>query len=911
MRAVATLTLVSPLLGLVSGHLGRRAQEDNGTRLDSKRYIVEYVKGGANLRGSAPLKEVDVQVIKTYETELFSGAAVETADYTADDLLKLPDVAKVWVNRLVYLDPGNITNSFSDDANSANYTSHHLTRVSGLHERGILGEGVKVGIVDTGILYTHPALGAGFGEGFKVAGGYDFVGDGTWPDAGDKTPDDDPVDTEGHGTHVAGIVAGQSERFSGVAPRATLYGYKVFTSSGYTDDATLIEAFLRAYEDGVDIISASIGGASGWADNAWAVVASRLVEQGVLVTISAGNSGEVGPFYGSSGSSGKNVLAVASTANEVTPAPSFRVNFQQNCRRNTSIIGYIPSVMYFNDQIVDWPIVPTSLDTSITDDACQPFPEGHYNFTGKIPLVRRGGCPIATKRANLYALGAYEILIYNDDQPLVQFGQDSYETIVALIENYSGEAIVKAIAAGAKVTADFSKGLEEIVGLPWAFAARASYFSTWGGLNELQFKPDIAAPGGEIYSTYLGDQWATFSGTSMAAPYVAGVAALYVGLYGGRSAHGPEWAKKLANRIRASGNDVKWWDAEVDYYAPPPQVGTGLIDAFKVINYTTSLDFEPIALNDTANFVSTHEVVLHNGGQEAVEYSFSVNASKGMEILWPEDEGFNSPRIRTLYDLEPVDMPIDVELPDSFTLQPGESKAVSFKFEQPVFEGFSIPLYSGKVFITSSKNESLAVPYMGLGANLKEQMNNMFMKDTEARHSIDWLTIQEKPSWTNEVWGLEEDWVYASVQIKWATRELRWDAADVLQVFEAGWEESSWSYPPKIGEKGFVGSAAYWRHSANRWWSQFADDADPTDSIPFPLYDMNRNGVYGQYRSSFQWHGMLANKTQLEPGNYTMRLAALKPFGVPEKASDWSVWEVPPITILGKFGPRPDWNASP
>ena len=113
-------------------------------------------------------------------------------------------------------------------------------------------------------------------------------------------------------------------------------------------------------------------------------MASRLVEKGVVVTISAGNSGEVGPFYGSSGSSGKNVLAIASTANEVTPAPSFRANFDRHCRRNTSIVGYIPAVYYFDESIVDWPIIPTSLDTDITNDACEPFPEGHYNFTGKI-----------------------------------------------------------------------------------------------------------------------------------------------------------------------------------------------------------------------------------------------------------------------------------------------------------------------------------------------------------------------------------------------------------------------------------------------------------------------------------------------------------------------------------------------
>lgn len=424
------------------------------------------------------------------------------------------------------------------------------------------------------------------------------------------------------------------------------------------------------------LLTHEIGGTNGWADNPWAVVASRLVDRGVVITISAGNSGEVGPFYGSSGSSGKNVLAVASTANEVAPSPSFRVNFDRQCHRNTSIVGYIPSVMFFDDRITDWPIIPTSDDITVADDACEPFPEGYYNLTGKIPLVRRGGCTLATKQQNLEALGAYWILFYNNEQPLVQPGQVEYNSILAMIEAHSGEAIVEAVNAGYTVKADFSRTTDEIVGLPWSFAGRASYFTTWGGLNELQFKPDIAAPGGEIYSTYIDDRWATFSGTSMAAPYVAGVAALYIGLHGGRDVHGPDFAKKLGRRIIASGNNVKWWDTEIDADAPPPQVGTGLIDAHKVLDYTTSLDFEPIALNDTANFAPTHQVTVYNDGREEVEYTFSLEPAKGLEILYSGNEVYNNPRIRTLYDLEPFEMPVDVHVPSSFTLQPGESKEV-------------------------------------------------------------------------------------------------------------------------------------------------------------------------------------------------------------------------------------------
>ncbi|KAH6685433.1 subtilase [Plectosphaerella plurivora] len=898
MRIATTVAAFGLLVG-ASAQLGRKSEETVG---EFNGYIIEYAKGGANFRGSPSLESEDVKVVRSFESEIFSGAAVETTDHTEDDLLALPQVARVWRNRVVYLEPSNDTQTFSDDANTANYTSHHLTKVSTLHESGIKGKGAKVAIIDTGIQYTHPALGGGIGDGFKIAGGYDFVGDGLWPDSGEITPDDDPMDQQGHGTHVAGIVAGLSDRFSGVAPEATLYAYKVFSRSGGTTESILIEAFLKAFEDGVDIISASIGGTNGWEDNAWAVVASRLVDQGIVVTISAGNSGDAGPFYGSSGSSGKGVIAVASTANLLAPAPSFRVNFDQHCRRNTSIVGYIPTVLYFSEDIVDWPILPVSLNTSAEADACEPFAEGEFDFTDTVALVRRGGCPVTTKQRNLAAAGAYWILLYNNEQPLSTFEPENYQTMLSVIEDFSGEAMVKAIAAGAKVTVDFSATDDEIVALPWAYGGRASYFTTWGGLNELQLKPDIAAPGGEIFSTFPNDLWATKSGTSMSAPYVAGVAALYIGLNGGRSVHGVGSARALSQRIISSGNNVKAWEFEDEHNAPPPQVGTGLIDAVKVIGYTTTIDFDAFALNDTANFVPIHNLTLRNGGDEAVTYEFLVEAADGFDVLFQEDDGTAMwPRIKTLYDLEPVAMPVDVDLPASLTLGPGESELVSFNFHKPTFEGYTLPMYSGKILIKSSNNETLSVPFLGLAADLKEEMSDMFMDNMpEAIKILGWQSIYDNASWSNEVWR-DQDWLYTTVQLKWATRELRWD------IYEAGWNDSAWSYPPTLGDDGYVGSVAYWRQSATRWWSPFSFDADPTDSEPFPLYDLNRNAVWGQYRNTFQWFGMLANGSQLEPGNYKMRLAALKPFGDPKLSEDWSIWNAPEISILGKFGPNP-WS---
>ncbi|KAF4918749.1 Subtilisin DY [Colletotrichum viniferum] len=298
-RQVSTCLLV----GLVAGQQSQDNADPIAVRY-AKSYIVEFAD--------------------QFVSEIFTGASVETADLTLESLLELPDIVNAWPNNIVSLEP---LPQEENTPQAVPAVAHVVTGVDKVHEKGIYGNGVKIGVVGTGIWYNHDALGGGFGEGFKVAGGYDFVGDQYWPFVGyEKEPDEDPLDLLGHGTHVAGIIAGKTEDFIGVAPDATLYAYKVMFRQGSTDAATLIESFLAAFNDEVDIITSSIGGSSGWAEEAWAVVASRLVEQGIVVTISAANSGSIGPFYGSSGSSGKNVLAIASAdapAVNTTRASSF------------------------------------------------------------------------------------------------------------------------------------------------------------------------------------------------------------------------------------------------------------------------------------------------------------------------------------------------------------------------------------------------------------------------------------------------------------------------------------------------------------------------------------------------------------------------------------------------------------
>ena len=153
-------------------------------------------------------------------------------------------------------------------------------------ELNALGDGIVAAVIDTGIDYNHPALGGGFGPGFKVVGGYDFVDD-----------DDDPMDEYGHGTHVAGILAGDGEEVRGVAPHAHLLAYRVLDANGSGTISDVIMGIERSVDpnldgdlsDHADVANLSLGG-PGDADSPVSIAVDGAVEAGVVVSIAAGNT---------------------------------------------------------------------------------------------------------------------------------------------------------------------------------------------------------------------------------------------------------------------------------------------------------------------------------------------------------------------------------------------------------------------------------------------------------------------------------------------------------------------------------------------------------------------------------------------------------------------------------------------
>lgn len=119
----------------------------------------------------------------------------------------------------------------------------------------------------------------------------------------------------GHGTHVAGIIGanpGNDFNISGVAYDASIASYRLFGCAGSVSDDIITEALLRGYSDGMDILTLSLGGVNGWSESSSGVVASRIADKGKVVTIAAGNDGDMGSWYASSPGTGLDVISVAS-----------------------------------------------------------------------------------------------------------------------------------------------------------------------------------------------------------------------------------------------------------------------------------------------------------------------------------------------------------------------------------------------------------------------------------------------------------------------------------------------------------------------------------------------------------------------------------------------------------------------
>jgi minor extracellular serine protease Vpr len=480
-------------------------------------------------------------------------------------------------------------------------------------ELGYTGEGVKVAVMDTGIDYDHPDLGGGFGPGYRVAYGWDFVGDDF---NGDNTPvpDADPDDCNGHGTHVAGII-GANGNVTGVAPDVTFGAYRVFGCEGYTTDDIMLAAMEMALADGMDILNMSIGSPFDWPQSPTAMASTRLVNMGMVVVASIGNEGAYGLYAAGAPGLGDKVIGVASYDNTDVYLPYFTVAGHE--------VGYIT---------MDYaPNPPTSGDYEIVEANLDGTPVVPGSLVGKVALVSRGSYSFYDKAANAIDAGAVAVVIYNNAAGVFSgtLGEpiDGVTPVVGISQ--ADGLFILTQAAPIMMT-----WTDQMALFPSPTGGLISSFSSYGLSPDLALKPDIGAPGGNIYSTYPLEKggYATLSGTSMAAPHVAGAAALLLQAK-------PNTPSQAVRSILQNSADPSLWSLAPGYglLDNVHRQGAGLLDIDDAILSTTKIEPGKISAGEGEAGPFAQILTIENNAPTAVTYDLSYeNAITTGGVITPD-----------------------------------------------------------------------------------------------------------------------------------------------------------------------------------------------------------------------------------------------------------------------------------
>ncbi len=418
-----------------------------------------------------------------------------------------------------------------------------------------------------------------------------------------------------------------------------------------------------------------------FADDAFSVVASRMVDQGVVVAGGAGGDSDsdgpstTGPYLSPVGAAGNKVLGVSALYNVQQALDAFEFTIELDGYTGSAVVAFSYEWYPLTYESDGLPIVPVTLDTNVAADACEPLEQ---DFTGVIALVRMGGCDTYTKQTNLVAANATAIIFYWDPSsygqtaPVTRFG-----CFAITISDVAGEGMVNAILAGGNVSGNYSS----VYTRAWSNPAGniAVLYDGWGPLSDLTIKPDIAAPGDRLETTILNQaEWGLATGTSLSAAYVAGIAALYIGQHGGRKTNPSFNASNLAMRIMSSGSALPFLNFTsgntTSFNAPVFQVGTGLVNATRVLEYSTQLSYAKFHLNDTHNFERYQKVDITNNAAVDVTYTFAWLPAAGFET-WLPSEG----RVVVADEAIPIDINPVVSLPSgTFKVAAGKTKTAQY-----------------------------------------------------------------------------------------------------------------------------------------------------------------------------------------------------------------------------------------
>ncbi|MFC5604817.1 S8 family serine peptidase [Sporosarcina koreensis] len=521
--------------------------------------------------------------------------------------VKANDLAKLLkINGVVLIEPDEMRYALGNPSkndgqvDAAMSTSVPFLGIENLWKNGIEGKGIKVGVLDTGIDYNHPE----FKDVYK--GGKNYIVHNSQysrPRADDDPYETSPLDrasttpefnTQGssfytsHGTHVAGTIAaiGANEyNIKGIAPKVELYAYRVLGGYGSGATAGIIKAIDDSVKDGMDVINLSLGGSSNSSTASDAIAINNAMLGGTVAVVATGNSG---PNRGTIGNPSTAALGIA-VGNSTNPESMYEasVTVKAGSYDNTSIIKLMG--VKFGQDVTK--ALEGEFDVVSIPGVGNPKDFTGIDVKGKVALISRGDIAFVDKIANAKAAGAKIVLIHNSQTgtgspgPANVFLGDSFDFIPAFDMSYTeGKALRDALTAAGTGKVSFSN-----VTSTKTTGDEINSSSSRGPANpDFDIKPDVVAPGTNIMSSVpaygkdypdadYSESYDRYTGTSMATPHIAAIAALI------RQAN-PTWTP-FDVKVALS-NTAKVLDKKFDVFAQGP----GRVQAYEAA-YPTILAY--------------------------------------------------------------------------------------------------------------------------------------------------------------------------------------------------------------------------------------------------------------------------------------------------------------------------------
>jgi len=510
-----------------------------------------------------------IDIIHSYK-HTFNGFAAKLSSKQRSQLESHPDVVAVFEDSLETVTTSN-TPAFLG-----------LTGPGGQHTLGNKGEGVIIGVLDTGIVPEHPSFAddgsftdpstlgwAGSCDAGEEAEADTFncnnklIGARYYKDAFESTYEIQtalgefisPRDADGHGSHTASTAGGNEDVsallsgadagvVSGIAPRARIAMYKVCWNSDYQTPEGVNErgcfgsdsmaAIDQAVADGVDVLNYSIGGSRTNITTAAAAAKLRAAQAGVFVAVSAGNDG---PDAETIGTPAPWITTVAaSTYDGTSKLIGKELTVDSGDASGSSFVavpaGFAPAA----DGLSGMVIAAESIEACDADDGSNPI-AGQQSLAGNVALIARGSCAFTEKFVNAQEAGAVAAIIYTytGTSPFAMGGSDPAVSIPGSMVSFDdGQALLNSVnASTTTVTFTDTNASADVVEFGNTMAAFSSR-----GPNQSSYdviKPDITAPGVKILAATTntpmfgtaGESFAYLQGTSMSSPHIAGMAALF------------------------------------------------------------------------------------------------------------------------------------------------------------------------------------------------------------------------------------------------------------------------------------------------------------------------------------------------------------------------------------------------